>query len=504
MPASVRLIPPKRERERLARVSNMKAALNMVYNPSLSPMVEAEFCKESFYHFIHTFWEVIVKEPPIWNWHIAYLAELAQNMVERVAESKPKEHDLIVNVSPGSTKSTIFVQMLPAWAWTRWPWMRFIAGSYSGDLATEHGGLCRDIIISEKYKMMFPKIKIRSDQDAKSNFKLTEGGQRSAVSVGGTVTGKHAHVILVDDPLNPKEAVSEAHTRTANQWMDQTLSTRKIDKAITPTILVMQRLHEDDCTGNWIKKKDKKVFHICLPGECKNYEVKPSRMKRFYKDGLFDPARMSWEVLQDMKLDLGEYGFAGQIGQDPSPPEGGLFKVQALRSHIVQTPPVAVRRIVRYWDKAGTHKGGAYTAGVKIGLMRNNTYIILDVVRGQWGPDVREEIIYKTAEHDGYGVSIYMEQEPGSGGKDSITYSIRNLAGFKVHADRPTGDKIYRADPFAAQCNAGNVYLLSDDWNSSFIEELRLFPNGRYKDQVDAASGAFSKLVLSTKRAGAW
>ena len=103
------------------------------------------------------------------------------------------------------------------------------------------------------------------------------------------------------------------------------------------------------------------------------------------------------------------------------------------------------------------------------------------------------------AEADGKAVKIYHEQEPGSGGKESAEATIRNLAGFSSYADRPQGDKIYRADPLSVQVNEGNVLLLRGDWNHEFVEEFRHFPFSTYKDQVDATSGAFSKLTQKRK-----
>lgn len=464
--------------------------------------IEAEVCRRSLFTFVQAFWSTIIQAEPVWNWHIPYLCRDIQRVISRAAQGKPKLYDVIYNIPPGETKSTLVVQMAPAWAWTNWPWMRFLCGSYSGDLATEHGGLCKDIVSSEKYQRMYPDLKLRRDHDARSNFRLVTGGQRMATSVGGTSTGKHAHVIMVDDPLNPYEATSDVKIKTANTWMDQTLSTRKVDKKVVPTILVMQRLAENDPTGNWVGKKGKRVHHICLPGQCRDYEVKPEILRGYYKDDLLDPQRMDWSVLNDMYLDLGEYGFAGQVGQNPSPPSGGMFKIGKLEQRIVDLPPAKLRRVVRYWDKAGTEGGGAYTAGVKMAEMANGDFVIMDVVRGQWGPDKRERMIRDTAEEDGRRVRVFVEQEPGSGGKDSAYATLKTLSGFSAFADRPTGDKIYRADPLASRINGGHVYLLKGTWNKAFIDELRLFPNGTYKDQVDGASGAFSKL-FKRKRAGA-
>jgi predicted phage terminase large subunit-like protein len=128
---------------------------------------------------------------------------------------------------------------------------------------------------------------------------------------------------------------------------------------------------------------------------------------------------------------------------------------------------------------------------------------ILDIVRGQWNTFKREEIIKMTAAKDSPQVPIVIEQEPGSGGKESAEYTIRRLAGFRVRADRPTGDKVARAVPYSSQVNGGNVYLIPAIWNSEYINELQYFPKSKYKDQIDASSGAFNELFGKNIRAGA-
>jgi predicted phage terminase large subunit-like protein len=154
---------------------------------------------------------------------------------------------------------------------------------------------------------------------------------------------------------------------------------------------------------------------------------------------------------------------------------------------------------VRYWDKAGTEGGGAYTAGVLLAKDRHNYVYVADVVRGQWGAPAREAVIRTTAEADRarYGtVRVVVEQEPGSGGKESAEATIRNLSGFAVEADRPTGDKSLRLEPFAAQAAAGNVRLVAGPWVGDYLAELTAFPSGKYRDQADATSGAFNRLAL--------
>ena len=162
---------------------------------------------------------------------------------------------------------------------------------------------------------------------------------------------------------------------------------------------------------------------------------------------------------------------------------------------IVPVMPGRPARIIRSWDKAGTQDGGCRTAGVKMAELADGSYVIMDVVTGQWRAERREAVIYQTARTDGHDVRVVIEQEPGSGGKESAENTVRNLKGYVVDVDRPTGNKALRAEPLAAQVNIGNVSLLEGAWNKDFLDELRSFPKGRYKDQVDAASQAFAALT---------
>ena len=174
-----------------------------------------------------------------------------------------------------------------------------------------------------------------------------------------------------------------------------------------------------------------------------------------------------------------------------------MFKINRLP--IVETVRVQdIKKTIRYWDKAATEDDGAYTAGVKMSKLADKSFLIHNVVRGQWSAEVRERMIRKTAEADGKDVRVYLEQEPGSGGKESVEASIKNLVGFAAYADRPTGDKIRRADPYSVQVNISNVSLLRGDWTQAYKEELEIFPFGTYKDQVDASSAAFN--ILAAKK----
>lgn len=187
-------------------------------------------------------------------------------------------------------------------------------------------------------------------------------------------------------------------------------------------------------------------------------------------------------------------------------PTAGLVFNRAWFKTTLRAMPTDVIAWVRYWDKAGTQDGGKYSAGVLMGKRPIGTYVIADIVRGRWSAHNRETVIKQTADADklrGY-VETWVEQEPGSGGKESAENTIRNLAGHVIHAERVTGDKVTRAGPLSSQAEAGNVELVQAQWNEAFLSEAQNFDGvSGVMDQIDGASGAFNKLAATVAPASA-
>jgi len=351
-------------------------------------------------------------------------------------------------------------------------------------------------------------------------------------TVGSVIVGEHAHFHEIDDPIDPEGVHSDADIKAVNTWCTETIAQRKIDSKVTLMILVMQRLHQNDPTGfilNKVKSGKWKVKHINLPAK-RTKHVKPVAVRKLYTkvkgpDGksvwLFDPKRLPLDVL-DQKEDLGQFMYAGQYLQHPVPLGGGMFKTGRLKF----APPPPFREfssLVRYWDKAATEGGGAYSAGVLVGERwvtmdgkaakrrakdAQPEYWIFNCNRGQWDTDERESQILNTAKMDPRGKTFWtgIEDEGGSAGKDVALMSVRRLAGFKVKMHKPSGDKALRADPVSVQVYGKNVWIAMygddrDAWIVPFVEEMKYFPNSTYKDQIDALSGAFA-LIWKRRRAG--
>lgn len=185
--------------------------------------------------------------------------------------------------------------------------------------------------------------------------------------------------------------------------------------------------------------------------------------------------------------------------------QGGLFKRHWW--FMWDDPIPANTRWVRYWDFAATEKrennDPDWTAGAKVGLTPAGEIIIADIRRIQDRSMGVEAEVKLTAELDGTGVPVYIEQEPGASGKAVIDYYRRQvLQGYTVRGHRPSGPKVERATPVSARAEAGEVYLVRGMWNVPFIDEADLFPMGAHDDQVDSVSGAYSVLVAGGTMSG--
>lgn len=186
------------------------------------------------------------------------------------------------------------------------------------------------------------------------------------------------------------------------------------------------------------------------------------------------------------------------------PGKGEYFK--RVWFEVVDHAPNEHLARVRWWDRAATKKNAKnknpdWTAGLKLyGPCSRGHFYIADVVRLQDRPVEVERLIVSTTKADGPHVSPYLSRDPGSAGEFEADYYIRELAGYDVHAERETGDKVTRAKPVSAQAEAGHIKLIRGEWNDAFLAEAEDFPEGK-KDQIDSLSGAFS--ILAPVQGGA-
>lgn len=424
-------------------------------------------------------------------------------VLQRVADGEITR--LMVFMPPRHGKSETVSRLFTAYYLYRYPHRWVAITSYAAELAFTLSRNAR-----ENYTAAGGAIS--ADAFAVKHWESGKGGGLWATGVGGPATGKGFHLGVIDDPLkNSEEAASETVREKQKDWYRSTFSTR--EEPGGAVIVIMTRWNQDDLAG-WLlareagSEDEPEGWHIVnmpavaedrplsFPATC---VVEPD--ERQEGDALC-PERYDADKLRRIMRRLGSYFWAALFQQRPAPRDGDMFRRQWFT--IVQALPSGCR-FVRYWDKAGSAGRGAYTAGVLMAVSLDGRYYVVNVQRGQWSSGQREIVILQTAHLDQQryrDVQIWVEQEGGSGGKESAENTVRSLAGFTARAEPVTGDKELRAGPFAAQAEVGNVYLLAGDWNETYLEELVGFPNGTYKDQVDASSGAFNKLAIRAVATG--
>jgi hypothetical protein len=231
------------------------------------------------------------------TWHLESIAY----QLERVRRGEIKR--LIMNMPPRSLKSLTASVAYPAFVLGHDPSQRIICVSYSGDLAKKHANDFRAVLEAPWYRELFPGTRI-GPKDSETEIELTVRGSRLATSVGGTLTGRGGDLIIVDDPLKPDDAYSEAKRNAANEWFRSTLLSRLDDKRTGAIIIVMQRLHMDDLTGFVTSQSDEWEI-LDLPAIAEVEEHVPiSDTKTYFRrvGEALSPEREPLSILEHMKV----------------------------------------------------------------------------------------------------------------------------------------------------------------------------------------------------------
>lgn len=459
--------------------------------------------KRSLKAFLPLMWQVV--EPGTryrGNWHIDAMCEF----LESVTAGEIKR--IVINIPPGHMKSRCVTVGWPCWEWISKPHLRYLCASYAQSLADDHNGERRAIVKSDWYQRHWGNVvEIRKDDDSKTSFSNTARGRMMSTGVGGTATGKGGERLIVDDPLNPKQADSDKERESAELWFRRTLPSRLRNEETGAIVVVMQRLHERDTSALAIEQG---YTHLCLPAEydpsrSKVHIVKgkPWKDPREDKGDLIWPERMGRDAVDRMKVALGSYAYAGQYQQSPHPEGGGVFKREWFRYYRWQEGRIfyaydggawsaRVDETLRFTtiDLAFSQKESADYTVIATWAYHMDSLILLDliherleahqladrlrVVEGRW--DARVHWIEEGAYKIGEGTMKYLRSQG---------FGIRRL-GKDQGASK---DKYQRAMDTQPRFESGSVlFPQSAPWLSEFESELLAFPNAAHDDQVDVVS----------------
>lgn len=460
------------------------------------------------------------------NWHHEAICNVLTEVINgllpvdhpKYNSNAPKR--VILCAPPRNGKSELVSRRLPAYAFGKLPDLQVIGSAYGADLASLMNRDIQRIMIDEKYITLFPKTRLNETNVRSTSqgsylrnsdiFEIVgyRGRYRSA-GVGGGITGMGANLAIIDDPFKDQmEAQSETIRNSVWEWYTTTFYTRLEKNAAI--VIMHTRWHEDDLVGRLLDlaKRDPKADQwliLNFPAILDDENERSPFDNRSIGEPLW-PNKYSLEALATIRAN-DPNGFEALQQQRPVKPGGSLFPrtpFKLIDDFHVHDECV----LVRYWDKAGTEGSGAYTAGSLLCYDPQRTqgvsFVVLDIERFQYEAHERETRIRNTAQLDAkkYGrnrVTYWLEQEPGSGGKESNQNTIQNtLRGYIVKSETVSskGDKELRATPYSIQVKAGNVGILNREWTNDYLNEAEKFPRGKFKDQIDASSGAFNKLAI--------
>jgi predicted phage terminase large subunit-like protein len=448
-----------------------------------------------------------------------------------VLNSTGKVPRLGISLPPGSGKSEIIDYYDSIYLLEHDPRRRIILASYSGELAEEQGKRVRNTIESASDIL---RVRLMQDSRAADRWRTTAGGGMWTVGIGGSITGRRASNLKIDDPhKNFAEAMSEKNQIDTWNWYGSVARTRMLPRSALA--VVQTRWAEGDLLGRLEQNDENRGdwLFVRLPAIAETDETIQSVLGVWYDrliakgvtefpDWRRDKGAALWPFLEpgvpwfdeeeyaSIRADVGEVVWAGLYQQRPSPAEGNQFKRYDWR-RLDGPMPAGTYTYVRRWDLAGTEgEKSDWTAGCLMAMNHETRHLyIVDCRRARLGPTEVEHFIAMTAQEDrdNFGhVYTRIEREPGSAGVAMETHYMQQvLQGYAAEFLPSSGKKEIRSLPFSGQVGARNVYLcrrvrsngetVIPDWWEWLIEEAAVFPNGEHDDLVDVASLAYVDLI---------
>lgn len=463
--------------------------LNLPSEESLDFRLKTIELEEDLYQFVLWVFEKIYKKPFLANWHHKMLCKILTDIYNG---------DLlhtIITLPPRYTKTEIVVKIFPAWCMAKNSRSNFLHLAYSDTLAQENSSAVKSIVESVEFQERW-FVPLRKDTTAKKRWKTENDGEFGATAAGGSVTGfgsgilgatEFAGALIIDDPLKPDDAKSDTLRNNVNYRFPDTIKSRLNDKK-TPLIMIMQRLHEDDPVGFLLGGgTELKFTHVNLPAL---NEDGPSKYDVREKGVALWDAKHNVEDLEQMRL-KSAMNFAGQYQQRPAPSEGNIFKNFRFYKEL----PDDLYFKVHSWDFTfKKSKTSDFVVGSNWGKRKSNQDIyLIDLVRKKMGfADSLKAIKDFALKYPDYKAVLVEDKANGSAIIDSIKGIIK-----KVIPISPTGSKEERAEATAPHWEAGNIWLPHPSiapWVEDFVNEHKVFPNGKHDDQVDSGTQAVEYL----------
>jgi predicted phage terminase large subunit-like protein len=465
--------------------------------------------------FVERAWHLVEPNRFVDNWHIGAICEHLQAVTDGEIPY------LLITMPPRHSKSLIISTMWPCWEWVRYPQYRWVFASYAFSLSVRDSVKRRVILQSKWYQDRFSdRFFLLKEQNSKIRYENNKRGFMLASSVGGSNTGEGGERIVADDPHNVKKAESEeVRTDTVN-WWNVVMSTRRNDEIVSARVVVQQRVHEGDVAGDALERGN--LVHLNLPAEyvpqkrCHTTWRSRDGVQRHWQDPrtregeLLNPIRYNQQQIDRAKLDLGDYQYAAQFQQDPTPPSGSIIKASWLRYY---GGPTGVP--VPDWTKATNaftpllsldcsfkeHKDTDYVAGTGWAMFGADIYLMplvihdrlsftgtIDALAAYVGGRDLNGVEHKAMVPE-IKIKLVEDKANGSAILDTMRHQIPGMIAYEPG----NASKESRLEACSWRFRAGNIYLPHESlapWVKEYVYELCAFPKAKKDDYADSTSMA--------------
>ena len=457
--------------------SNFEQLLAMA---AINPLILSSICRTNFASFVQKVFQTLNPGTAyLPNWHIYAIAwHLQEVLAGRIRR-------LIIAMPPRSLKSISASVAFPAFAHGHEPAKHIISVTYGQELSVKLHNDYRSIISAEWYRDLFPSTRVDARKNSESEVALTGRGSRMATSIGGTLTGRGADIIIIDDPLKPSDSMSESRREAVNEWFRSTLVSRLNDKANGTIVIVTQRLHAHDLVGHVLQTAPEEWTVLNLPAMAirdQNIRIGMDRIYRRSVGDVLHPAREPRKVLDRIRRDIGSDAFEAQYQQTPVPPGGAMFKRAWIRRYDTSLRRLEDDDIIQSWDTASKSGPANDWSVCTTWLIRQGEYFLVDLFRGKLDyPDLRAHALGLA---NTFEPRMVLVEETGVG--VGLVAELRAL-GVNVSPVCPETSKEARASIQSAKFEGGRILFPERaPWLSELEAELLSFPGSRHDDQVDS------------------
>lgn len=458
--------------------------MHVVDSDRLVALDRADVEEGGFKAFVRVAWPLVEPRPLVWEQHM----DLVCDHLEAVLRGEIR--DMVVNVPPGTSKSTICSVLFPAYAWITDPALKFLYTTYDEQLSHRFAQRTLNLICTEWWKRRWPHVEIVNGERAnQSLYDTTAGGMRASTMMGGRAVGKHADILMCDDPhkTDDLEGDPESVRKTLDEawetrWVN-TFSTRRADAATFRRVVIMQRLHELDLSGRMLELEG--TVHLCLPME---YEPKRHCKTKWGEDWrteegeLLCPKRFPKEVVEADRKRMTARAFNSQMQQRPAPKEGNTLKREYFENRWLVLPPYLKMYIsvdCNLKERKDTDRAVVQVWGV----LGAQVYCI-DQLSGRWSFDMILKAIRDMKAKWPMVRNILVEAK--ANGPAVVSVLKRQIPG--VLEIEPQGGKESRVDAVEPTLKALDVLFPSHSapWVGELIEEAVTFPSAAHDDMLDA------------------